>query len=396
MALTTGLFGEDAGTLTDGQRKLTNIASTTVGRQVPQWIRNMAINVSEDVAPLDVMLSRLKKPKIVRNPLYNHLETDILQRWVEEGGTTTDSGSDTSFSLTTGHGGRLRVRDLIHVPRTGEVMQVTAISTDDITVTRGFGSSSASAVAQGEDMEIMAMADTEGNTAPDGISSEPSIKQNYTQTAKVSIELSGRALAVEAVGGPELARLLKDASRKLKIQTETALMHGARNTSDPTATGGLDYYITTNTTNAGGALTEATLNSFLKTGFRRNQGNSGNMVFLVGELIIDAIDSHARDNIRYRPDDKVLGIAVGRIKNAHGNVALVKHGLLTVNSDLSGRGYLLNLDLINKVELANRGFNYKPNVETPGTDGRKDYFLSDFGLWLASEKNHSIMSGVTG
>ncbi len=389
-------FGEDSGTLTDGQRKISAVAATTVGREVPQWVKKMSINVSADIAPICAMLNRKKGGvKTIPNYRYNHLEDDFPNRWVEIDSFTTD-GDGTSFVLTTGQGVRIQAGSMLHVPRTGEALRVASVSTDTMVVTRGFGSSTAVTLLTSEDIEIGASVYAEGTGAPDSKTWEPTILTNYMQTTKEAVELSGRLLNMQLIDGGELEKQLKKAQQAIRHGQETSLLHGARNTSDPTATGGLDYYLSTNLTNAGGALTEATINTFAKSVLRRNKTAGNSLVLFAGELLLDAFDTHARDSIRYRPDDKILGVSVKRLRNSHGEIGIVPHGLLTVNPTMAGTGYLVNLDKIKMVEFKGRGFNYKPNVETPGTDGRKDQFVADWGVWLATEKSHGKIYGVTG
>ena len=399
MAVDTYYPGTDAGTITSGQRKLSNLGASTAGRDIPQWVKTTIINVSENVAPFTAMLDRLGTAKKFYNPAYNHLEGDDLPSVVEVASFDTD-GDGTGINLDTAQTNNIKAGQTLYVPRTGEILFVSSVdSTTDLTVIRGFGSSSAATLLTGEDIRIAAMADTEGNTAPSAISSEPTIYTNYLQTTKKAIELSGRLLAAGSAGvqgGAELARLQGDAIKAMRKEMEVSMLHGARYASNPTATGGLDYYLSTLNTNIGGVLSEADLNTFIKKAFRRNQDDRSNVVFWAGELIMDAFDGFGRDNIRYNPSDKVAGIAVGRYVCSHGELAIKHHPMLSINSDDAGKAYFVNMNKVAKAEYANRGFIHKPNVEAVSTDGRKDYWLSDFGLWLAAEKCHGKMYGVTG
>ena len=392
MALDSMLPGEGAGTLTSGQRVLT---STAAARRVPQWITEVFQNESEGVAPFLVMSMRLKGPKIVKQASYTHMETDMLPHWVEILSFSTD-GDGTGVVLASGHGDRLRVRDTLYT-KDREVLLVTAIVTDTLTVTRGLGNSSATTLVVGDDLEIGSSAFAEGASSPAAMSQEPTIVTNYCQTSRQAFDVTGRVMNSENYGDKqEWARLMKDAGQKLNMQKETALLHGFATTTDATTTAGYDELITTNVTAAGGTLTESTLNTFLKTCYRRNQAGSKNLIFFTGELLRDAMDGFGRDNIRYEPTDKVLGIAVGRIQNSHGNIPIVNHGLLTVQSGRAGLGYFINLDKSAVVEFAGRGMLHRDNIHTPDVDGRKDELLTDFGLWLANQKSHGRITGVTG
>jgi len=397
MALTTGLFGEDAGTVISGNRDVDDNTLTTVGRDVPQWLQTVVWNASENVAPLTVMLERKRPARKVYNRLYNHLEDDIMQQWVEVISFDTD-GDGTGVTLGTAEASLLVAGQTLYNPRTFEVLKVDSVdSTTDVTLTRGFGSSDATTLVAADELYIMPMADTDNNTAPAAKSIEPAIYQNYCQIAKASVDISGRDLETKYVNGEELAYHTKKQLENFQLQKERAFLFGARNTSSPTATGGLKYYISTNLTNIGGSLTDATVNTELKKFHRRNQGqSSSNLVMFAGELCLDAFDSLGRAYMTTRPDDKVLGIAINRLRSSHGELAVAKHGQLAVQSDVAGYAFLVNLDKIEMVQFGSRGMKHFEHIETPGTDGRKDYFLSDFGVALKTEKSHSMLYGVTG
>lgn len=385
-------IGEDNNAVTDGQRGLSAVQSD---RNKPQWIDKL-LEINKDIAPLSVLLDKTGRVKEFGQAAYKHLEGDTHYLQVEVNGSQTSG--DTTVELTTGHGARVSVGDILYNVNTEESLRVTAISTDDLTVTRGFGSSTAQAIDDNQQLLVLSQADTDGNTPPASKTIEPAIKTNYLQISKQTVELTGRACKQDNFGiADELAYQLKGASEALMIKRERTMLFGALNSSSPHATGGVDYWVTSNVTNAGGALDESTWNTFLKSFFRRNRGAS-NLIFYASENAMEAIHGFGRDLLRYDPKDKTLGIAVTNYQSPFGNIKIAEHGQLSslVSDELAKKSYAFNLDLIKKAQWKGRGMHLMKDIETPGTDGKKHSFLVDWGLWLAKEKSHAILKGVTG
>lgn len=398
MALDDLLIGENVGTITDGQRTTSDLGATTTGRDTMQWIQEQIVMVSKDSSPMDSMFTNRAKSggvKKVKNAKYTHLENDELTRWVEVD-SINGNGDGLTIDVTTGQGDSLQAGDSLYNPDGGEVMLISGVATDVLTISRGQGNSTASTLVDGDNLLVGPSIHEEGTGQVGGKSSEPDIKTNYCQTSKVAIEISGRLLETEITGGKELARIMRDAGSALMNRRETAYFFGALSASNPTSTGGMQSYLSTNVTNVGGVLTEAVLNTQIKTIMTKNQGKQSSMVNFTGDLIRDAIDGFARDSIRYTPKDEVYGVAVGRIRNSHGELAMVSHSLLKIDPNVAGRMYSVNMDLLKRVEFANRGWVLQKNIQTPGVDGLKHGWLTDFGFWMASEKQHGLLYGVTG
>jgi hypothetical protein len=400
MALSGQYVGEQTYSLTKGQRQLQHIQA---GRKVPQWLTEKLMYVNANAGPFVSLLEKLGGVKKVYQASFSHLETDYLPGKVEVDGSQTSG--DTSIEITTNHGRRVLPGYVLLNTRTDELIRVSSIAGDILTVTRGVGGTSAAAMNNLDELEIMGMADTEGNTSQNGISSEPNILTNYCQIFRQPVEISGRDMESENYGDQkELVRMMKDADEAIRRQREKAyLMSNGISSSDPYITAGLRYWVTTNVTNCGGAaLDEATANTFIKNCMRRNHG-ARNTVFFAGENILDAFDGFARDNIRYEADDKMAGIAIGKYQNSHGVLNIVPHYLLsdTLGSGASfgrwgGQGFFVNLDNVQRAQFGGRGLSWRKNIELPGTDGEKHELLTDEGLAVYLEETHARIKGCTG
>jgi len=114
---------------------------------------------------------------------------DTTHYWNEDAlnaDTITASGTETttgtSWTLATGHGARVHIGDLLYRTNTAastEVVQVTAISTDTLTVVRGYNSTAAQTVADQDTFAII-RAEQEGSDIGSDKSLTPTVRNNYT------------------------------------------------------------------------------------------------------------------------------------------------------------------------------------------------------------------------
>ncbi len=398
------IFGELNFAVKKGQR---NLGDTQAGRRVPQFTGE-TVNISADVAPLYLLTKKAGKAKAVQQATYFHLEKDILSTVVHDsgGGATSAAGS---LSLLAGEGNRITINQALKVIRTGEIMLVTGfgLGADTPSVTRGFGGTPIGAVLANEEISIHTFVGTDGDTSPDGQSSEPFIKTNAVEIFRQSWELTGRDMNAENYGEEEVQRIKEENAEKIALQVERAFLfnNGVVTTGNQTMTGGCENYISTNVVNmAGGALGESFWrDNIVRPWFRRNQG-AKNMYFFGGENIISGIESIYVDRLRFSPEDEAMGLKIARVRTTFGEVKMMTHGLLTPDADStsvtnfghSGWAFGLNMDLIGRRYFKNRRLTLLENRQTPDRDGKKWEFLADEGFWMASEQQQLLIKGCAG
>ena len=134
-----------------------------------------------DVATLTAVLMMTKKNNLtVKNPTHTYFEEDNLGRFTTCPLPT--AAAALGFDVAGGEGWKVQVGTVIRVPRTGETMVVSAITTDSITVTRSWGATAAADLLANEPLQIIGTAQTEGYSVPVGGSSSP-----VEKTARVQI-----------------------------------------------------------------------------------------------------------------------------------------------------------------------------------------------------------------
>lgn len=151
-----------------------------------------------------------------------------------------------------------------------EVMLVTAVSGNNLTVTRGFGGTTAAAVDDATVLTIDSVGREENSLAVNDGIFQPDNMENFFQTMDTAVEFSRRALATLQYGGTNnLQFQLSERIRQLTIQMDRALVRGRKATatigSDTvTYTGGLRYFLdqsgAINADHSAGALTLDAIN----------------------------------------------------------------------------------------------------------------------------------------
>lgn len=178
--------------------------------------------------------------------------------------TTTQITASTSLVVNTGEGLRFSVGDIIATA--AERQQVTAISTDTLTVTRAVGGTTAAQQAAGGKVLILGQALAEGSDPEAPRAKDRVLRSNFTQIfGPTAIRVSGTENVVKKYGTEgttEFDKQVANRAREQLIQLEQAIMYGRQitgSTSAGRAMGGIDSFISTNVDAATTTLTEAKL-----------------------------------------------------------------------------------------------------------------------------------------
>ena len=154
-------------------------------------------------------------------------------------------GSETDVDVATGDGVNFAVGDAIRID--AEVMFITGIATDTLTVVRGSGGSSATTHADGADIVGLGTVLDEGDIGTQQFRGRDK-KSNYTQIWTSQINMTRTQQRIPKYGVPsELGNLVRQVQLSEAINKEQAFLYGSKWQSDPRrTTGGLTEFITTN------------------------------------------------------------------------------------------------------------------------------------------------------
>jgi len=294
---------------------------------------------------------------------------------------------------------------------TGEIIYLTADPTVDTalpTVTRGYGSVAATAMADDEFLTIIGNAHEQGAAVPTAKSYAPTKRTNFTQIFRMPLSLTRTAkktyLRWDNTGPYREAK--REALSLYSIEMEKAFLWGEKkDTTGPSGhvlsvTDGIKAVLTTNkpggTANANfavdGTLDEATLDVICEDIFR--YGSSEKLV-LAGSTFLRAVTTLAKRNgtLNMVPQDKIYGMKVVEYLSASGTLYLKNHPLLSQHPVWRKDAFVI--DTANLVSRYIDETRFLKNRQNPGDDLSKDEFLGELGLETEMEETHGYIRGVT-
>jgi hypothetical protein len=203
--------------------------------------------------------------------------------------------SDTSIVVV--DGSIFRANDVIKIGE--ELLKVTAVSTNTLTVVRGYAGTVAAAIADQAKVEFQFVEGVEGADARAARYKARAAKSNKTQIFDDTIQLSGTAQAVTQYGISDLYEYEKQKKQlELALQLEKALINGvAYENGNVRQMAGVRSFVQTNVADAANAAVTANLINdslqgiYEKGGFASG-GNYKIMVPAKQKRAVSAIDNN--------------------------------------------------------------------------------------------------------
>jgi len=150
--------------------------------------------------------------------------------------TYTDPAADTDFVVD--NGDRFRVGDQIQAEGSEELMLVTGINSNTLTVVRGYAGTTAEDLADNQVINILGNAALEGADKPDARFTNRNRYGNYTQIFTATVEVSGSDMAASQLGlADEMDYQKQERLRELLRDLENTVVNGGQPTSNPEGSG---------------------------------------------------------------------------------------------------------------------------------------------------------------
>jgi len=346
------------------------------------------------IAPVTVILKRgLGTKQVTKQEKFEWLEDAYMNRWTL--GTAIEPDDATVIAVTVGTGVLFAAGDLMKLVRTGEVMKVVSIATDNITVVRGYGSTTAAATESGDYYLIMSNANMQGATVPSEKYRATTDNYNYTQIFRTPYSTTGTLNASELYGGPELQRLRAKKGEEHMRSIEYASLFGERSRvttgEQPiTTTAGIDYFVAiaggfTDSIDADDAAAEASFETYLRTLF---QYGSDEKSLVAGPYMISWINSFAKAklDVIQSDNDKTYGLHITKYRSPHGMLNLIEHPLLV--GGYANYGYGLDFGNLKYRNLKNRDTKLKQNIQDNSADGTQDEYITEAGFEVKLPESH--------
>ncbi len=198
--------------------------------------------IAEDVSDIIGLVSPHETPLLdhLGDPQRSAMST--VHEWLEDTLLpNTDAVNDQTIGVPTGettftveNGDRFRIGDQIMLEGKLEVMLVTDIASNDLTVVRQYGGSPTVALVDNDVINIIGNAALEGDDAPTTRFTNRVRKQNNTQIFTATVEVSGSQLATQSIGlDDELDYQKQERLRELLRDLENCVINGYAASSDP-------------------------------------------------------------------------------------------------------------------------------------------------------------------
>lgn len=354
-----------------------------------------------DATPLTV-LTMMIESKITVNPEFSWVEDDLPPRFdAINNGAGYASGAT---SLVVDNGAYFADDELWKITRTGEIIRVTDVVGNTLTVVRGIGGGAA-AIVDNDELMKLSSASAENALSREATSDNPVKVTNYTQIVRDSVEASETWRGSETFTSPaDWDRMVAKKMIEHKLKLEQMYLHG-KPTEDTTGaplrtTGGAYHFVQTNRTDMGGTMTEDEYFGAFSAGFR--YGDKKAKIGLASRLAVDVVNGFPRGKLEVvqADNDDTYGLSIMKYRSPHGVLNMVTHNML--EGAVYG-GHILALDIsqlrkrpMRAADGGSRDTHIKEHIETPGQDGRKDEIKTEIGLEFGLEKTHFVMSGITG
>ncbi|MFI4860967.1 MAG: DUF5309 family protein [Phycisphaerales bacterium JB063] len=342
-------------------------------------------------------------------PLLDHLgdpqrsATSTVHQWLEDtllpntdtidDQSFSDPDVDTSFDVE--HGERFRVGDQVQADGSREVMFVTGVSSDTVTVVRGYGGTTAEDLADNQTLRILGNAALEGDDAPAARFTNRVRKSNTTQIFTAAVEVSGSQLAAQQHAiADEMDYQKQERLRELIRDLENCVLNGTQPAADAQGSAsvrrtmrGIIPSITTNIDDAsGGDLTEDLLNEVMRGVWDQSAGSIDTIVVggfqkrAINQFIASARGYDAR-NTRFRD-------MVSAYESDFGVCRVVLSRWMPADSVL-----LLDSSRIDVLPLAGRSFHFKKLASTG--DAESGQVIGEYTTEVRNENAHGLIQNLS-
>lgn len=250
--------------------------------------------------------------------------TDTLYPLKDALGASCDSATT---SLTVANGVRFKAGDIIMVDSEG--MYVSNVSSNTLTVSRAFFGSAASH-ANAAEVQIVSEARLEGAESATRAIADVAVDYNYTQILHEEVKVSGSEMAITEYG---IDDMLEYQARKvvphLYRLVERNLFYSTRaqgSASTPRAAGGLDYFITANTSNNGvssTSLSETALRNAAKLAFE--DGGTGPWIATIAPDRVGDVNALYNNStyLKVEPAQSWVGMILNFYQSQFGRIDFV-------------------------------------------------------------------------
>jgi len=365
--------------------------------------------LAEDVSDLIGIISPYETPLLdaLGDPMRE--STSTHHEWLEDellpnkdainDSTYTDPSTDTDFVVD--NGSRFRVGDQIQVEGSEELMLVTAINGDTLTVVRGYAGTTAEDLADNQVVSILGNAALEGADKPGMRFTNRSRCGNYTQIFTATVEVSGTDMAASQLGlTDEMDYQKQERLRELIRDLENTVVNGGLPASNPEGSGtarrsmkGIIQHLSTNVFHTGDSgfpsgtdLDETKVNYVLRNIWDNSNGNVD--LIIVGGFQKRKINAFTSGSRSYAAGETTFTDMISIYESDFGICRIVTTRWMPQDAAL-----FLDSSRANVLPLAGRSFHFKPLAS--GGDYECGELIGEYTLELKNEAAHGLIRDLS-
>jgi hypothetical protein len=377
------------------------------GATLPELMEDVA-DIIGIVSPFETpLLDHLGDPaRAAISTVHEWVEDELLPNTDQLNQTVFTPDALTATALTVANGERFRAGDQVRPGESGEVMLVTAVVGDTLTVVRGYGGTTPLALSDGLALTILGNAALEGDAAPAARFTARTRKQNYTQIFTASVNVSGSMQAARHHGlADEVDFQKQERMRELLRDLENCVINGVAPAATPqgssTVRRTMNGIIPSLTTNifapdngpippgggvSGDELTEGVLNAAQRQIWTQSQARIDTIVVSgIQKRRINAFASSARSMSSHQTAFKDL---VGVYESDFGVCRVVLSRWVPAGSVL-----LLDSSRLAVMPLRGRSFHFKPLAATG--DSTAGQLIGEYTLEMRNQNAHGVIRGLS-
>lgn len=388
-------------------RQISTFNSFTTETSNVRDVSTRLLNLEPDRTPLYVLTNNSKRKVSVYSPRIEFFEDADLVMIGQANAAVANTTTANTIGVAdvTIYG----VNDVIAVQKASaatatveELVQVTAVGTNSITVTRAFAGTTVDTIASGTNLKILGVAQSEVGAIDNPRTPIKSPKTSGAQIFEWPMQISRTAAATKIYGDrPERARLQWLGMRRQKLEIENAgLFSSFSETLNGTASKytsmGVRSIISTYLTDGGGTTTPTTMKVFLDWSRMAFRYGSPEKLLMAAPLVKEAMDYWAAAKQLVRSEDKVFGVSLKRFVTSNGNWLIANN----YNMDAGVADEALGIDLpsVEFCPLVNNGQNLDtrlyPDYDPTNPKLLKDLILTQAGWRIWHQARHARLYDV--
>ena len=340
------------------------------------------------------------------NVAFDEPVTDVVHYWNEDAlnvdtilASISQASSTTSWAMTTGQGARAHIGDQLYPIGAGftEIIQVTAIATDTLTVVRAYNSTTALSYASTQSFGIIRV-EQEGSDIGSDKTLTPTVRNNghHIFAGAYDIKITGNQLARKMATTQMqdfLARQLANRAIELKIGMSRGVLYSEKASAGSgtvySSMGGIRGWVRDNSgvyVTTGAALSYANLNSYNLSVV--NKGVFPDLL-VIGTDLVTSVAGYDSSNRRLLESDRVAGYTVQEVLLQQGNSVRV-----VVDARVNtGDAFLLSSERIKLLPINGRGMFVIAAVDF--TDAKKRRVLADWTMEVRNPEAQCFIASAT-